>query len=513
MSKLVKHVVILGGGTAGWISAGLIASKLIPANQVTSVTLIESKNIPAIGVGEGTWPTMRSTLRKIGISETDLIIECDATFKQASKFVSWVDDSKNDYYYHPFNSTKAYPHINLAPYWQSNNAGKESFSASVSCQEALCEQGLAPKYLTTAEYQDIANYGYHLDAVKFAKLLKKHCISQLSIKHIEDDVIKVNKDAAGAIQSLSTKMNGQISGDLFIDCSGFSSTLLGKAMQVPFINKQDQLFNDSALVVQVPYKQADSPIPCYTQSTAQPSGWIWDIGLSTRRGVGYVYSSKYATDEQAEQTLRNYLGEGSDNLQVKKINFKVGHREVFWRKNCVAVGLSAGFLEPLEASALMFVETSAAMIADQFPACTEVMEKTAERFNKAFLHRWNGVIDFLKLHYVLSNRTEPFWLDNKQPASISNALQSLLKLWQFQAPSDYDFPSQFDVFRAPSYQYVLYGMGFNTDFLSAQHLLNEGEKAQRAFNMKAKEQANLCASLPMHRELICNVKRHGFSRI
>lgn len=513
MSKPVKHVVILGGGTAGWISAGLIASKLMPANQKTSVTLIESKNIAAIGVGEGTWPTMRSTLKKIGISETDLITECDATFKQASKFVDWVNGFENDYYYHPFNSTKGYPHINLAPYWQSENVSQNSFSNAVSCQQALCEKGLAPKYLTTAEYKDIANYGYHIDAAKFSTLLKKHCVSKLAIQHIEDDVVGVNKNAQGAIHSLTTKENGQISGDLFIDCSGFSSTLLGKAMQVPFISKQEQLFTDSALVVQVPYREVDSPIPCYTQSTAKQSGWIWDIGLSTRRGVGYVYSSKYASDEQAEKTLRNYLGPEANHLKTRKIEFKVGHREVFWRKNCVAVGLSAGFLEPLEASALMFVETSAAMIADQFPACTKVMEQTAERFNQAFLHRWNGVIDFLKLHYVLSKRTEPFWTDNRRAESISKTLQSQLALWEFQAPSDYDFPSQFDVFRAPSYQYVLYGMGYKTNFSSSEYLLNEGEKATRAFNLKAKEQTNLCTNLPMHRELIANVQLHGFSRI
>lgn len=511
MSKSVKHVVILGGGTAGWISAGLIASKLTPEDSDASITLIESKNVSAIGVGEGTWPTMRSTLKKIGISETDLITECDATFKQASKFVDWVDASTDDYYYHPFNATKAYPHINLAPYWQNTN--DTSFSAAVSCQEALCEKGLAPKYLTTPEYQDVANYGYHLDAKKFAKLLRNHCINKLGVIHIEDDVVDVSKDTQGAIASLATRNHDQIHGDLFIDCSGFSSVLLGKSMEVPFIAKHNQLFTDRAVVAQVPYKTVDSIIPCYTQSTAQPSGWIWDIGLSTRRGVGYVYSSKYEKDEQAEQRLLSYIGKDIGPITTRKIQFQAGHREVFWKKNCVAVGLSAGFLDPLEASALMFIETSATMIAEQFPSNTQMMEKTAERFNKAFLHRWNGVIDFLKLHYLLSNRTEPFWLEHKQAKSIPQSLTSLLEIWRFQAPSHYDFPSQFDVFRAPSYQYILYGMGYKTKFLEAKHLLNEGEKAAHAFNLKAKEQANLCANLPMHRELISNIKRHGFSRI
>jgi len=513
MPKAIKDIVILGGGAAGWISAGVLANKLSPSSTSNTITLIESKAVGTIGVGEGTWPTMRATLKKIGISENDLITQCDATFKQASKFVSWTNNSNQDFYYHPFNTPKAYPHINLAPYWQSEKWSQKSFSSTVSCQEAVCEHGLAPKTLNTAEYKDIANYGYHLDAKKFCALLKKHCTENLNVRYIQDDMKDVIKDNTGNIQSLLCYESGEIKGDFFVDCSGFNSLLLGKAMDVDFVDKSNQIFCDSALVLQKPYSDPDSPIPCYTQSTAQESGWIWDIGLSNRRGIGYVFSSHHTTDSIAEKTLNHYLGEQSEKLTPRKITFKTGHREIFWKKNCVAIGLAAGFIEPLEASALMFIETSAAMLADQFPANNNAIKNTAQRFNNAFIERWNGVIDFIKLHYVLSKRDEPFWVDNRDPNSMSTSLKNRLEAWQYEAPSDYDFPSQFDVFRAASYQYVLYGMGFHTDFSNSGHLYNEKSRADKVIAMKMKEQYNLCANLPQHRALINRIKQYGFSRI
>jgi len=513
MSNAIKDVVILGGGAAGWISAGLLAKKLNPSKTSATITLIESKTIGIIGVGEGTWPTMRSTLKKIGICENDLITQCDATFKQASKFVSWQTKSKQDFYYHPFNSPKASTQIDLSPYWHLNNLNQISFSKAVSCQQTVCENGLAPKAISTPQYKDVTNYGYHLDATKFCELLKKHCTEKLNVQYVQDDMKDVVKDKTGNIKSLLCEENGEIRGDFFVDCSGFKSLLLGEALNVPFINKGDQLFCDSALVLQTPYPEEDSPIPCFTQSTAQDSGWIWDIGLSSRRGVGYVYSSRHTSDEKAEQTLKNYLGGKAEHLTPRKIIFKTGHRQVFWKKNCVAIGLSAGFLEPLEASALMFIETSAAMLADQFPTNTSIIKQRADYFNEAFTQRWNGVIDFLKLHYAISKRDEPFWQDNRNPESMSASLKNKLGLWEYSAPSEYDFSSKYEVFRAASYQFVLYGMGFKTDFATSSHLYNESDIAEKVMIMKEKEEVNLCANLPTHRELINSVKQYGFSRI
>ncbi|MBU1439639.1 MAG: tryptophan 7-halogenase, partial [Gammaproteobacteria bacterium] len=309
------------------------------------------------------------------------------------------------------------------------------------------------------------------------------------------------------------KNSGLIAGDLFVDCSGFSSLLLGQHYQVPFKACDDILFIDSALAVQVPYESPDAPIASHTISTAQDAGWIWDIGLQHRRGVGYVYASKYCTEQQARATLARYVGPAIADLAVRKIPIKSGHRSRFWQNNCVAVGLSAGFLEPLEASALVLVELSAQMISEQLPANRALMDIVAKRFNETFLYRWDKIIDFLKLHYLLSQRDEPFWRDNRDPATIPQSLQDLLQLWRYRAPSDLDFTSNNEVFPAASYQYVLYGMGFQTDYQGSHYLLDNPSFAEQQFAQNQKMIAHALGMLPTNRELIQKIREFGLSQL
>ena len=307
-NRAIETVVVVGGGIAGWLTAGRVAArhKSISTEGI-NVVLVESPNIPAIGVGEGTWPTMRSTLIALGISETDFIRECDASFKQGAKFAKWVDGTDDDFYYHPLVLPQGFAKGDIAAYWlakeQKNNGN--SFSNDVCFQEALCERGLAPKTIRTPEFDAVANYAYHLDSGKFAVFLQKHCTEKLGITHILDDVVGVNSASNGDISSVSTKKNGDIVGELFVDCTGFSSLLLGKHYQVPFKSCKDILFIDTALAIQVPYDNEESPIASHTISTGQEAGWIWDIGLQHRRGVGYVYSSKHSSEDQARKILPN----------------------------------------------------------------------------------------------------------------------------------------------------------------------------------------------------------------
>ncbi len=513
MNNPIKSIIIVGGGTAGWITAGRIAAEH-PGSDIR-VTLIESPAINIIGVGEGTWPTMRTTLLKMGISEADFIRECNATFKQGAKFAKWVDGGDLDYYYHPLMLPEGFGHINLAPYWLDEQFNdKASFSNSVCFQEHICEHGLAPKLITSPEYAAVANYAYHLDAGKFACFLKRHCTEKLGVNHILDDVIRINSIDNGDIKSLETRLSGDLAGDLFVDCTGFSSLLLGQHFEVPFLDKSDTLFIDTALAVQVPYQHEDDDIASHTISTGQQAGWIWDIGLTNRRGVGYVYSSRHTSQQQAEQDLRAYVGPDIEDLSVRKIPIKSGHRAKFWQNNCVAVGLSAGFLEPLEASALVLVELSAAMISEQLPVCRDVMDITAKRFNEVFLYRWERIIDFLKLHYILSKREDnDFWIDNRDPLTIPESLQELLSLWRYCSPSDKDFSSNNEVFPAASYQYVLYGMGFKTDTGFSSAVLKDMPRAQQLFNKNKKAIQHAQSTLPKHRDLIRKICEHGLQRI
>ncbi|MCW9016217.1 MAG: tryptophan 7-halogenase, partial [Kangiellaceae bacterium] len=419
MNKSVKKVVIVGGGSAGWLTAGVIAAEhKSNTSDGLKVTLIESPDVKPIGVGEGTWPTMRETLDKIGVSETDFFKHCEASFKQGAKFAQWVTGKPDDFYYHPLVIPKGYTKTDLVYPWQPHS-DKISFGDTVCYQGHLCERGLAPKQITTPEYAGVANYAYHLNAPKLGEFLKEHCTRNLGVELVVDHVESINTDDEDYIESLSTRNNGLLTGDLFIDCTGLKSLLLGKHYQIPFVEKKSILFNDSALAVQVPYPEKDSPITSHTVSTAQSAGWIWDIGLPTRRGVGYAFAGDYISDEDADKELRAYLepsiGKSAiDKLELRKIAFKPGHREKFWHKNCVAVGMSAGFLEPLEASALVLIELAAAKISQELPANRAVMKITSKRYNDLFLYRWDRIIDFLKLHYILSQREDSdYWIDNR----------------------------------------------------------------------------------------------------
>jgi hypothetical protein len=306
----------------------------------------------------------------------------------------------------------------------------------------------------------------------------------------------------GDIQAVVLDDNTKIEGDLFVDCTGFASLLLGKALDVPFVSQDDVLFNDTALAMHVPYDSESSPIACHTIATAQNAGWIWDIGLTHRRGVGHVYSSDYLSDDEAEGNLRQYLGEAGKDVSTRKISFKSGHRKQFWKNNCVAVGMSAGFVEPLEATAIMLVEISARFIAENLPAENTLIPIVAKRFNQQMHYRWKRIIDFLKLHYMLTKRPEPYWQDHCKSASIPESLKEDLAMWSFKGPTSADFDSAIELFPAASYQYVLYGMGFKPDFGKQDYLYSQHQQAAKIIQRNQMLTKQMLQSLPSHRDYI-----------
>ena len=514
MNQAVRNIVVVGGGTSGWLTAAVIAARhqgRIKAGTF-SVTLVESPNVPIIGVGEGTWPTLRATLEKIGVSETDLFRHCDAAFKQGAYFARWTTGAADDGYYHPLMLPQGFTQVNLAPHWLEKGV-PVSFCDAVTPQGMLCDAGLAPKTITTPEYQAVANYAYHLDAGKFAPFIQKHSTAKLGVRHVLADVKNINLAENGDIASLSTEPAGDIAGDLFVDCTGFRSLLLGQTLGVPFHDCSDVLFCNTALAMQVPYDTPDAPIASHTLSTAHSAGWTWDIGLPTRRGVGYVYSSHHISDEKAEEELRAYIGPAAQKLSARKIPIRSGYREAMWKNNCVAVGLAGGFLEPLESSAIVLVELSAKLIAEQMPANRGVMDIVSARFNEVSHYRWGRIIDFLKLHYVLTKRPEKFWQDNTDPASVPERLQNLLRLWKYQPPWFFDeFDRLEEVFPAASYQYVLYGMKFRSEVEPHD---NDGTRAMAEgyMNENAALVRKMLAGLPRNRDLVKKIQEFGLQTV
>ncbi|WP_421838106.1 tryptophan halogenase family protein [Novosphingobium sp.] len=495
MSTPVEHIVIVGGGTAGWLSACVLGARL----RGKRITLVEAPDIPTIGVGEGTWPTMRETLATIGIPEAEFLVACDATFKQGSRFDGWRDGSVDDSYLHPFTAPPAADMRDLAAAWQTGGQ-RGPFAAAITPQHAVCAANLAPRQRAMPDYAGALNYGYHLDAGKFAALLMRHATQRLGVTRIAAQVTGVRRAANGDFAALLLHDGASLAGDLFLDCSGQAAILIAGECGAEWVDRSEVSFNDRALAVQVPVEPG-SPIAAQTIGTAHEAGWLWDIGLPTRRGIGCVYASRFMSDDRAADILRAYIAAkvpGSDpaSLTPRKLAFRTGHRDRFWIGNCLAVGLSAGFIEPLEASAIVLIELSLKALADNFPQSRASLEIHAARFNELFRYRWDRVVEFLKLHYVPSQRPEPYWQAQRAPETIPPRLAECLALWREQAPSAWDFPRIDEMFPAASQQYVLHGMGLPVPLASTTPAA-----PARLAEITAKARA-LAAALPTTRDYL-----------
>ena len=510
MQGPIRKVVIVGGGTAGWITAALLAAQHRgPGSRELEIVLVESPDIPTIGVGEGTWPSMRMTLQKIGIHEADLIRECDASFKQGTEFIDWSDTSGDSVYYHPFSFPAEYSSLKLADHWL-DVSDKGSFAEFVTPQAAVIGAGLAPKQVSTPEYAFNVNYGYHFDAGRFANLLHKHAVDSLGVHYVSANVERIESDEDGDISGVVLDSGETLEGDLFVDCTGQRSMLIGEHFGVGLESMKRYLFNDAAIAVQVPYAKADDTIASVTRATAVEAGWIWDIGLQTRRGIGHVFSTAHSDEAQAMGRIKAYVertspGVDMDELTFRTIPFEPGYRQQFWVNNCVAVGLSGGFIEPLEASALALIEQAASIISEQLPINREIMTVVAKRFNARMLYHWERVIEFLKLHYVLSQRSDSdYWRDCRDPETCPEGLWDKLTLWQQQPPWHDDAPRVDELFPSASYQYVLYGMGFRPGYPSARGAQMDQERTtvDKLLHVNGEKTRQMLGLLPTNRELI-----------
>lgn len=508
-----KRVLIVGGGTAGWLTAGYLAKRLstdLPGG--VAITLVESQDIGVLGVGEGTFPTIRRTLATIGIDEAELVRRCGATFKQGAKFVHWrhmPGAGATDHYSHPFQVADPNIGLELLPYWLIGLGGSENWDEVSSPQKKAADAHRAPKLPSHADYVGPLNYAFHFDAIALAGLLREKAIAN-GVRHLTDTVTEVMLAEDGAIAGVRTEANGTLDADLYIDCTGFRAELIGKAMGIPFKSCRDVLFCNRAVAAQLPYAGPQDPIASYTISTAQQAGWTWDIGLDRRRGIGHVYSSDHIDDEAAERVLRTYLGAAGADAEVRQFRFDAGYREINWHKNCVAVGLSSGFFEPLEATGIAFAEVSAGLIANLFPWGGDY-ETSARQFNLNLRRRYERALDFIKLHYCISERRDSdFWRDNVSAASIPDSLQEMLERWRYRWPNELDIDSQIDIFTEPSWQYVLYGMGWKTDLTAKAGALRYHDDARRAFAEVRNQAAFAIRNLPSNRDLVDYAQHHRF---
>ncbi len=510
MADRVRSIVIVGGGTSGWMAACYLNAILATPNadEAVEITLIESQDIGIIGVGEATLAHIKQIMIAIGIDEGDFMRCCDGTFKNAIRFDNFR--AKGDTFWHPFTQLSHVNHFAMVNLWLgAKRAGYQGgYAEAVAQDPAMCLKFLAPKRAEDQPYDGLVNYAYHIDTVKLGRYLRD-LSKQRGVKHITDLVTATGQDEAGQITHVSTEENGDIAGDLFIDCTGFRSLLLGKTLGEPFRSFNDALFNDSAVAMRVPNAEGERDIRPYTTCSAQDAGWIWKIPLYQRTGVGHVYSSAHMDKEAAEQALRDYVGPANEGLEANHIPMRIGRSERAWVKNVVSLGLSGGFIEPLESTGIYLVELGLTLLRDHFPT-KSTMAIFAKRYNRHMASYYDEIRDFITMHYCLTDRTDTdYWRLCHDHPNIPDSLQAKLELWQARLPTenDLDYTSELPAFSAVSYNYILAGMDHLPPNPLPAEAMQDLDFAKAVIEDRAKGIAATAAQAPYHMDLLDQI--HG----
>lgn len=402
---VINNVVIVGGGSAGWMTAAALAYKL----PELSITLIESPAIGNVGVGESTLGHINAYMLMLGLKDEEWMKECSATYKTSIQFTDFKE--KGTVFQYPFghfNAAKKLP-IDLKDIILYKKRDLRDFARFCSINSYMAEQNkMWGDHIPEAGYDPIKHTAYHLDADAFGQYLKKRFCQK--VKHIEDKVITHQKDNDGNLEFLTTEKGLVIGGDLFIDCSGFKSLLLEKTMASEW-EQFETLPNDSAVTARIPYKnEADkrNKMSCVTDCKALSSGWLWDIPLWSRLGTGYVYSSEFQSKESAEEEFRQETGWDGD---VRHIRFRHGLHKDAWIKNVVGVGLAYGFIEPLESTGLMTThENIMRLLRLLINRQRRINQFDKDKFNELCYDSTKGLSNFVAIHYGLSLRNDtPYW--------------------------------------------------------------------------------------------------------
>jgi tryptophan 7-halogenase len=504
VTKPIKRVVILGGGTSGWMTASALLRFMNRATPGTiEVTVVEGPDGP-IGVGEATIPTLRGMLSVLGIEERDFMVRTNATFKQAIKFVNWLHDPARapSHYFHLFQRPGVVEGMDYGQYWLSLNRDAEPhvYAESVAFQAALCHASRAPKAKDSQQYDGPASYAYHLDAILFGRYLRDFALG-LGARRIEARVVGAPRDERGDLRALKLESGAELEGDLFIDCSGFQGYLINQVLEEPFESWRDQLYCDRAVAMQVPFNPGQKINP-FTSATAMSSGWIWEIHLHNRRGIGYVYSSRFISDEDAERELRGYIGATAREVPARKLVMRVGRSRRSWVRNCVAIGLSAGFLEPLESTGIYLTEMGIKLLFENFPEAG-VSEVLADTYNRQMGGLYDETMRFIVLHYCLTQREDtPFWRANKNHPHIPALLQEQLALWKQRLPCLFDDRGGLQFFGHGSQLYILAGMKFPFGHGSATRHFVDAAQARGYAKLVEQYRQKALAATPDHTEYI-----------
>jgi len=420
----IRKVAIVGGGTAGWMTALLFAQALIPKG--VEIVVLESPTVSIIGVGEGSTPWLRGFFDGLGIEESDWMPACHATYKCGITFEGWSTRPGYTSYFHPFASML--DNLTMAQFVHNAEARLNGADVCALPNRFFIAAKLAEKHMAPRPDRNFPFdvwYGYHFDAVLLGQYMKK-VAEERGVKykpcHIEDVQLEENGDIA----SVRTKEGETVAADFFVDCSGFGGLLIQKALQTPFVSFSENLFNDSAVAMPTPIGE---DIPSQTLSVAMKHGWKWIIPLTSRYGNGYVYSSQFCSADEAERELRESLGLLDDPTPARHLKMRVGRVTKHWNRNCLAVGLSQGFIEPLEATALLFIQRTAAGFVEVLEK-GDFAERARDAYNYVVNGQFEGTRDYIVTHYKTNSRSDTeYWRACSANGKLSDALKELYSLW------------------------------------------------------------------------------------
>lgn len=431
---MIRSVTIVGGGTAGWMSASYLKAAF---GDRIDVTLIESEQVKRIGVGEATFSTVRHFFDYLGLDEREWLPKCAGSYKLGIRFENWR--KPGEYFYHPFERLRGADGFSLAEWWLELGDRSQPFDRSCFITTALCDAKRSPRMLDGSLFASSLDgdlgkstlddqraqfpYAYHFDADAVARFLAEYG-KERGVRHIVDNVTDVSQDSRGWISGVSTENHGTVTGDLFVDCTGFRGMLINKTLGERFQSFEDVLPNNRAIALRVPREDATDMNP-YTTATAMSAGWAWTIPLFRRNGNGYVYSDQFITPDEAERELREKVAPGRDDLEANHIRMRIGRNDNSWVHNCVAIGLSSAFVEPLESTGIFFIQHAIEQLVKHFPD-QGFDQRMVAAYNRRINNAVDGVKEFLILHYRSADREDtPYWKEAKTrplPESVRTKL-------------------------------------------------------------------------------------------
>ncbi len=529
MDNRIKNVVILGGGTAGWMTAAYLGKAL---HGTVDITVLEAPSIPRIGVGEATVPNLqRAFFDYLGIAEDEWMRECNASFKMAVKFVNWRTEGRGeagsrelpgggeDHFYHPFGLLPDHDRLPLSHYWYNRlHEGRtdEPFDYACFREPPVMDAKKSPRWMDGTHS---TRYAWHFDAQLVADFLRRFATEKQGVHHVQDEMTGVDQNDDGFVTALRTKSGRVLEADLFVDCSGFRGLLINKAMDEPFIDMSDHLLCDSAVATAVPHDDEAEGIEPYTSAIAMSAGWTWKIPMLDRFGTGYVYSSKFTTQEEATQELCELWGLDPAETKFNHVRFRVGRNRRAWVKNVVSIGLSSCFLEPLESTGIYFITAAIHQLAKHFPDRT-FNQALADSFNREIEVMFDDTRDFIQAHFYYAPRNDsPFWKANKE-LTLPDNIQEKIAAYRAGLPinvpitdeSTYygNFEAEFRNFWTNgSYYCIFAGLGLlpEAPLPALTHRPESIAGAEPLFDKVKEEQRHLLETLPSTYEYLRHL--HG----